>query len=581
MTHKASLNHLYSLIFRIVVLALFPLSLTAIIKSQNVPQDPRIFGGPERRLYNGVPTKLPLKFDVKNVTSERWVHELEIEVTNSSDKPIYYLDMVLFLVGAKALVGNLDISFWIHYGRVELKDFSEPLLPGDIPIKPGQKHIFKIPESNAKTWDYLRTKEGRAEPRHLKLLFQQINYGDGTGFTNTAGEPVNKYRKITRAGPLRLELRFEDYPQIAICFLPAILPVKLYMGESIKLSSAIAPLLPQGGCSLPGCQVVKFSNFTCGRTCDPQSQRPSFSSLGCNTDPACACQRIVDRPDTCFDSGSGLPLTCEDKLLFPCFEGSGPEGDGDTCSDGIDNDSDGIIDCDEPACDSELVCHPCPAGYHYDFLVRECCSNEPEIIPCQMELPDPHCPYDNQTDCSSTPVLIDVLGNGFQMTSAVNGVNFDIEGNSDHVKERLSWTALGADDAWLALDRNGNGSVDSGRELFGNYSPQPASPNRNGFLSLAQYDLPEKGGNRDDLINQRDGIFPALRLWQDKNHNGISEPSELHTLSQLGLTTIELDYKISKRTDEYGNQFRYRAKVKDGHGAQLGRWAWDVFLVTP
>lgn len=51
-------------------------------------------------------------------------------------------------------------------------------------------------------------------------------------------------------------------------------------------------------------------------------------------------------------------------------------------------------------------------------------------------------------------------------------------------------------------------------------------------------------------------------------------------LRELGLKTLDLDYKKSRRTDQYGNAFRYRAKVKDTHDAQMGRWAWDVFLVT-
>ncbi len=81
------------------------------------------------------------------------------------------------------------------------------------------------------------------------------------------------------------------------------------------------------------------------------------------------------------------------------------------------------------------------------------------------------------------------------------------------------------------------------------------------------------------MVDKHDAVFAYLRLWQDSNHDGISQPAELHTLPALGLKSIDLDYKESKRTDRYGNRFRYRAKVKDLRGAQLGRWAWDVFLV--
>ncbi|HEY0376202.1 MAG TPA: hypothetical protein VGC87_04525 [Pyrinomonadaceae bacterium] len=56
-------------------------------------------------------------------------------------------------------------------------------------------------------------------------------------------------------------------------------------------------------------------------------------------------------------------------------------------------------------------------------------------------------------------------------------------------------------------------------------------------------------------------------------------PWELRTLPSLGRSRLDLDYKESKRTDEFGNQLRYRAKVWDAQGQQIGRWARNVFLV--
>jgi hypothetical protein len=191
--------------------------------------------------------------------------------------------------------------------------------------------------------------------------------------------------------------------------------------------------------------------------------------------------------------------------------------------------------------------------------------------------------YNNGGCCcpgNYSPVLVDVEGDGFGLTDWVGGVDFDL--NSNGFKEGVSWTTAGSDDAFLVLDRDGDGRVDDGRELFGNFTAQPEPPageEKNGFLALAEFDKAERGGDGDGAIDEADAVFRALRLWQDRNHDGVSEPEELHALPSLNVARVHLRYRESKRTDAYGNRFRYRAKVDGARGAKAGRWAWDVFLI--
>jgi hypothetical protein len=179
---------------------------------------------------------------------------------------------------------------------------------------------------------------------------------------------------------------------------------------------------------------------------------------------------------------------------------------------------------------------------------------------------------------SPTPILISVNGKKFDLTDAAGGVSFDID--NDGTNEQVAWTSTNSDDAFLVLDRNGNGTIDNGAELFGDVTPQPASATPNGFLALAEYDKAANGGNADGRIDDHDAIFTSLRLWQDVNHNGISEPGELHTLSSLDVTAIDLAYHTTGKRDKFGNQFRYESKVYSVKHSDVGKKAFDVIFVV-
>ncbi len=196
------------------------------------------------------------------------------------------------------------------------------------------------------------------------------------------------------------------------------------------------------------------------------------------------------------------------------------------------------------------------------------------------------CSPDLPTCCTTSPILIDTEGEGFHLTSAVTGVSFDISGTGQPVQ--MAWTNAGFHNAFLALPGQ-DGLVHNGKELFGNFTPQPPSPHPNGFLALAQFDKPENGGNGDGMIDEKDAVFSQLRLWIDENHDGICQPNELHRLPELGIYSLALNYVESRRRDGFGNQFRYKAQVNPGARRDArdqtatgdpGRWAYDVFFVS-
>jgi hypothetical protein len=186
--------------------------------------------------------------------------------------------------------------------------------------------------------------------------------------------------------------------------------------------------------------------------------------------------------------------------------------------------------------------------------------------------PKPDVPKEN------CPVLLDLEQDGFHLSGPAPAVRFDID--ADGIPDQIAWTQAGEDDAFLCWDRNRNGVIDDGRELFG-YSTPLLSGNqaRVGYRALAELDEPQLGGNQDGKVDSGDQTFQDLCAWIDVDRDGVSQPSEIHGLDTVGVVTLKYSYHATRITDPYGNLFRYvsQAEMRTPSGGAVRSWpTFDV-----
>lgn len=174
-----------------------------------------------------------------------------------------------------------------------------------------------------------------------------------------------------------------------------------------------------------------------------------------------------------------------------------------------------------------------------------------------------------------SPIVINFSADDYALTGAASPVLFDI--GAVGMLSSIGWTAAGANEAFLWLDRNGDGLPDNGWELFGSVTPlRNGSPAGNGFIALAEYD-----DNHDGMIDDRDLIWTKLRLWRDLNHDGIAQAGEIAPIAGSGVTAIDLHYHWTGRHDQFGNLFGFKSKVwiMDPSGRATSRPLYDIVFV--
>lgn len=227
-------------------------------------------------------------------------------------------------------------------------------------------------------------------------------------------------------------------------------------------------------------------------------------------------------------------------------------------------------------------------GFSHYVSGEECqLANQTDSV--NLEINPSDCNQPCAQTCGSTmgycpaypesPIVLNIRGGDIRLTGPE--VLFDIENTG--TPQLMGWTKADHETAFLALDRNGSGSIDNGSELFGNRTILPdGSGADNGFLALGWYDRPENGGNGDGIIDRRDSVYERLRLWFDDNHDAVSQPAELHTLAAMGLDSISLNYRVSRMTDAFDNEFLYRgtARITNRNGVKREITVYDVYFRT-
>jgi hypothetical protein len=167
-------------------------------------------------------------------------------------------------------------------------------------------------------------------------------------------------------------------------------------------------------------------------------------------------------------------------------------------------------------------------------------------------------------ETTTSPLILDLDGDGVETISTTAGVHFDHDKNG--FSESTGW--VGKDDGLLVLDRDGNGEIDSGSELFGNKTTVSSGQKAaNGFLALDEFDE-----NNDGVFDSRDGKFSELNVWVDRDSNGAVDAGELLTLSQAGVAAINLSYSEPGKLDANGNVPRNVIDSNGNEHRQLGTY---------
>lgn len=283
----------------------------------------------EREVENKIPAHVPIKVKLKaekekkfkDLGNPHWFRDFELEVTNTSNKPIYHLD--IWLIYPEVISENgRRVGVALRYGRMDFVHFSTRPLPTDVPILPGETISLTIPEMDQKGWMAHKIAENRADPKRVELDLTQVSFGDGSGFIGSNGEPY-PYRRTQSSNrdcreesgePPGKDFRKQDRPIAFIQVYPTqqpaeILPVNFFAGSHSRKPAA------QSGLCCPGTSCSWKKNTT--YYCSCRGARTTTTTSCSDPEGTCSIDVFID--SWCAELG----VACPEWKVGPCGGGGG------------------------------------------------------------------------------------------------------------------------------------------------------------------------------------------------------------------------------------------------------------------
>ena len=186
----------------IVLSTLTVISCTALLVSLGLVQSAST-QATKRSFESNIPPHVPLKIKIKkekeekalDINNKNWFRDIEIEVTNTSEKPIYFLSLNIELVDLAPDRPNTLKVFFLSYGRGEFVEQNTKPIPEDVPIEPNATHTFVINEQQRNGFEKWRTENNGRDALKLRMWMNHLSYGDGTGFTTLGALPYPSKNK--------------------------------------------------------------------------------------------------------------------------------------------------------------------------------------------------------------------------------------------------------------------------------------------------------------------------------------------------------------------------------------------------